>query len=250
MIKKELIIQINKLITGYEQKIDQTNLESAVTSHIHYDNLSQKVCSIFRSLIKTPVFENGNKRTAIVTLLTLCEIYKIPFHIFDNYIDKFVLDVQANDWDVKTISEQISMQHRSMKEWYYFNFRKFELLDIEPVRWVRVFKTDRLQDFHYHEFFHYEQKFVIQYYTESQTFGLSKNECEYNYTEVSLWEYAACFNYVITSLLQLCNRKKYTLRIRYSKHSPNQNFYCKLIRDKEFKTFHETYLKEVLIINE
>lgn len=250
MIPKELIIKINKTITGNVEIVDGNKLHNIISSHEKYNNLSEKICSIFLNLIKVSVFKEGNKRTAIITLLSLYEYYGIPFHISDNYIDKFVLDVAANDWDVKTISEQISMQHRTMKEWYYFNFRKFELLDIEPARWIRVFKTDRLQDFHYHEFFHYDQKFVIHYYTESQKFGLSKNESVYNYTEASLWEYAACFNYVMTALLQLCNRKKYTLLIRYSKHSPNQNFYSKLIRDKQFKTFHETYIKEVLKIHE
>lgn len=53
--------------------INENNLKSALSVQQWYDNIEDRACALFRSLIIAHGFQDGNKRTALLALASLCE---------------------------------------------------------------------------------------------------------------------------------------------------------------------------------
>lgn len=89
IIDKNVIIEINKSLTGKNhQIINEAGIESALGTYMWYTNDNEAVCALFRSLCINHPFRDGNKRTALLTLL-MC---KKPIKCSDADLINITLD--------------------------------------------------------------------------------------------------------------------------------------------------------------
>lgn len=75
MLEVAYIVELNKLCGG--SVLNRNSLHSALSSWQYYENIEEQISSIVRGLIKNHAFTDGNKRTAFLVFVELCNIYNI-----------------------------------------------------------------------------------------------------------------------------------------------------------------------------
>lgn len=73
MLSYSELLELNKVVcTNSNQKslvINENNLKSALGTQQWYENVKDRACALFRSLIIAHGFQDGNKRTAVLALV-------------------------------------------------------------------------------------------------------------------------------------------------------------------------------------
>ena len=101
-------------------------LESAVSrphtgagSRDKYDTLYRKLAALFHSLTKNHPFHNGNKRTALVTLLTALHRNnrRLTQEVTDDELFNFVLSVTADEFPSKECSSDVDTIVEAISKW-------------------------------------------------------------------------------------------------------------------------------------
>lgn len=87
--------------------------------HEKYKSLFQKAAALFHSLTKNHPFHNGNKRTAVVTLLTVLHRNnrRLNQEINDNALYDFAIDVTADDFPTKGVRAAPDEVVNAIAEW-------------------------------------------------------------------------------------------------------------------------------------
>jgi death-on-curing family protein len=102
------IKEINFDITGKEDNVLSDNmLTSSLSSYHYYETKEDQISSIFRGIVKNHAFHDGNKRTALVVLLTLCEENNIDMGKSDDELAKLTIDIAKNKYEVEEISKKL-----------------------------------------------------------------------------------------------------------------------------------------------
>lgn len=77
MLSYNELLNLNKTVCkNNNQKslvINEGNLKSALGTQQWYENNKDKACALFRSLIIAHGFQDGNKRTAVLALVSIAE---------------------------------------------------------------------------------------------------------------------------------------------------------------------------------
>ena len=80
-------------------------LESAVAAPLWYNKLHYQAAVLFRSLVKNHPFLDGNKRTAVVAVMTFLRINGFALRAREDTILRFVLRIaETHDPDVSWIA--------------------------------------------------------------------------------------------------------------------------------------------------
>lgn len=153
----ENVTQIhNHLVSLFEHEEDpispsgiksQNMLESACTRPLtsigkieKYPSLNYKAAALFHSLTKNHAFHNGNKRTAIVTLLTLLHRNDrlLTMNVNDDMLYDFVLSVTSDEFPTQNhglsadlVVEEISNWIKSHTENSKFNVGSMKISDFK-----------------------------------------------------------------------------------------------------------------------
>lgn len=107
MITSSDIAKINYDITNDGHVISQNMIDSALSSYHYYDDVKEQVVSIFRGIIKNHAFRDGNKRTGLIVLLTLCNENDININKTDEELAKLTIDVANNKYEIKEIVDKL-----------------------------------------------------------------------------------------------------------------------------------------------
>jgi death-on-curing protein len=107
MLDTQDIKDINKIVTGHGDVLNETMLESALSSFHYYETEEEQVCSIWRGLIKNHSFRDGNKRTALICLSVMCDLIGLPLHMTNSEAFKYTLDVANSNMYVEDIAKMI-----------------------------------------------------------------------------------------------------------------------------------------------
>ena len=107
MLDAELIVEINREITGDGSLISPHLLESAISSFYYYQSKEEQICSVFRGILKNHPFADGNKRTAVTALFILSEEMGLPIDHTDSELFDIVLKTVNSDFDVGEIAHMI-----------------------------------------------------------------------------------------------------------------------------------------------
>lgn len=74
MIEPKVINAINQaILQSNGNKIDNGDCSSCLSSYSYYDTIEEQIASIVYNIVKNHYFVDGNKRTAYVVLIKLCE---------------------------------------------------------------------------------------------------------------------------------------------------------------------------------
>lgn len=98
---------INKEITGHGDVLNPDLLESAFSSFHYYTDIKEQLSSIYRGLIKNHAFRDGNKRTASVVLIMLCEVVDEIIDLNDEELADLTIKVAENRYSVEEISKML-----------------------------------------------------------------------------------------------------------------------------------------------
>ena len=107
MINSKDVIEINKEITGSDSILNLNMLESAISSYGYYESIEEQIASIFRGIVKNHAFNDGNKRTGLILLLTLCQENDIDLNKSDVELANLTIDIAKNKYEVKDIANKI-----------------------------------------------------------------------------------------------------------------------------------------------
>lgn len=107
MLDSSDIKEINTIITGHGDVLNDSMLESALSSYHYYETTEEQICSIWRGLIKNHAFRDGNKRTALVCLSIMCDMSNIPLALSNDEAFKYTLYVANSRMDVEDIAKII-----------------------------------------------------------------------------------------------------------------------------------------------
>ena len=98
----------NQMLTGNEpSKITKQKLLGCFSSYQYYDSVDQQISSIVLSIIKNHCFVDGNKRTALVALDTLCIINNIKRIVSNDDIDDVIVDFAAHKYTVDHVAKTL-----------------------------------------------------------------------------------------------------------------------------------------------
>lgn len=87
------------------------NIEGSSFGVPHYPTIEEKIIAYFYFLIKDHPFVDGNKRTAVLTLMLLCEINILEFNFLDNDFDELAVFVeQSESSDYKNVIKKIAKE--------------------------------------------------------------------------------------------------------------------------------------------
>lgn len=105
MLSAEDIIEFNRTILGnsYPKK---DLLNSALSSYYYYDSIEYQIASIVRGIIKNHPFLDANKRTAVLTLFYLSEMYNLKIPSDDKLFD-IITHMASSNESVETISSML-----------------------------------------------------------------------------------------------------------------------------------------------
>lgn len=77
MLSYEELLNLNKAVCSNSNQrsvvINENNLKSALGTQQWYDKNQDRASALFRSLIIAHGFQDGNKRTAVLALVSQCE---------------------------------------------------------------------------------------------------------------------------------------------------------------------------------
>ena len=100
------LILTNQILTGNKSsKITKQKLLGCLSSYQYYDSINQQISSIVLSIIKNHCFVDGNKRTALVALDTLCIINNTKRAVSNDDIDEVIVDIAAHKYTVDHIAK-------------------------------------------------------------------------------------------------------------------------------------------------
>ena len=100
------IIKYNKALNNSDWWVKNDLLNSAFSSYDYYEDLLEKICSIFRGLDKNHAFSNGNKRTASMFLSHM--LHTFGYGITDEDLIDITLDVAEHNYEVQEIAQKLS----------------------------------------------------------------------------------------------------------------------------------------------
>lgn len=96
----------NQILTGNEpSKTTKQKLLGCFSSYHYYDSNDQQISSIVLSIIKNHCFIDGNKRTALVALDTLCVINNTKRAVSNDDIDNVIVDIAAHKYTVDHVAK-------------------------------------------------------------------------------------------------------------------------------------------------
>lgn len=76
MLLYQDLLNLNQIVCSKNKQksivINENNLKSALGVQQWYENIEEKACALFRSLIIAHGFQDGNKRTAVLALVSIC----------------------------------------------------------------------------------------------------------------------------------------------------------------------------------
>ena len=77
MVSYKDLLKINEYVCMRSKQnsvvINSGNLQSALSVQQWYDDKQERACALFRSLIIAHGFQDGNKRTAVLVLILVCD---------------------------------------------------------------------------------------------------------------------------------------------------------------------------------
>ena len=132
MIDIDVVKAQNTAITGHGDIISDHMLESAFSSWYYYESPEEQICSIYRGLIKNHAFRDGNKRTACIVLLTLCEQCNILLACSDIELGNLTIDIAENNYEVKEIVDIVFNPRIEEIKMTIFQTLLTEALDDKP----------------------------------------------------------------------------------------------------------------------
>lgn len=95
----EIAGESGRMGIGSEQK-----LSMLFASYFYYNDITYMVASIFRGIVCGHMFINGNKRTAVLWLLTFCQMQELPLAMNDDQLYDYVLEL-ATDGNSREVEE-------------------------------------------------------------------------------------------------------------------------------------------------
>lgn len=105
VISTEDIITINKRYAS--GILLRQGLDSIYASYMYYETEKEQICSIFQNLIKGHYFIDGNKRTAVVILLSITKINNIKTKLTDDNLFNITIDIASSNYSVEDIIKMI-----------------------------------------------------------------------------------------------------------------------------------------------
>lgn len=100
------LIVTNQIITGNKpSKTTKQKLLGCFSSYHYYNSNDQQISSIVLSIIKNHCFVDGNKRTALVALDTLCIINNTKRAVSNDDIDDVIVDIAAHKYTVGHVAK-------------------------------------------------------------------------------------------------------------------------------------------------
>lgn len=101
-ITAEEIIYINKSI-GYSP-LNSSLVESSLSSVNYYDDVKHQISSIVRSLVKNHAFRDGNKRTAALVYVMLCEDNRLKIKSDKMIFDAMII-IASKNYSVEQVTK-------------------------------------------------------------------------------------------------------------------------------------------------
>lgn len=106
VITIEQIIEINKLLTGHGDILDENGLKSIYASYFYEDTLLKQIASVYRSVVKNHAFRDGNKRTGTKVLYNFIKL-SFGIKIKDDDLVNLALDVAEHNYSIEKIANKI-----------------------------------------------------------------------------------------------------------------------------------------------
>ena len=103
MVDLKYVIQVNKELGG--TILSRNSLESAFSSWEYYGDIESQIASIVRGLVKNHAFTDGNKRTAFLIFLVLCEENAIPITKDSTYFIALFLNLAETKYSVEKVRD-------------------------------------------------------------------------------------------------------------------------------------------------
>lgn len=101
----DFLVDLNKFAGEEGLVIDKNMLLSALSASQYYIDITDKISSIVRSVVKNHPFSNGNKRTACLVFLLLSNAAKIKIKLSKNELEDIIVDIAKNNYSVDEISK-------------------------------------------------------------------------------------------------------------------------------------------------
>lgn len=106
LFRPNVFVNLNEMVGERGWQRQSGLLESSLSSWIFYETEREQLASVFRSLVKNHPFVDGNKRTAVLWLLTMAELCELPV-VNDDALFDCVVEVAAGKFDVSQIAERL-----------------------------------------------------------------------------------------------------------------------------------------------
>lgn len=100
----QLVVTNQQLTGNCTSKTNIDKVKGCFASYHYYDTVQQQIASIVQGLIKNHCFTDGNKRTALVALDTLCIINKQK-RLDDNQIDQIIVDIASHKYTADQVAK-------------------------------------------------------------------------------------------------------------------------------------------------
>ena len=116
MLSIDQIKYINGRVLGAAQISNRAGLSSA-SSFFYYTTIYDKISSVFRGIIKNHAFVDGNKRTATIALILMCNKLGLVLKPNNDELFEIIVDIAANSFEVGYISKLLF----HIGEWVFFH---------------------------------------------------------------------------------------------------------------------------------
>ena len=83
------------------------SVESAFSSYMYYETKEEQVCSIFNNIIRGHYFTDGNKRTSVMALISLCISNNIDFNLTNKEVYEIAIKVAKDHLSIPDIAKLI-----------------------------------------------------------------------------------------------------------------------------------------------
>jgi death-on-curing family protein len=91
------LIEINKAITGRGIVIKKNELSSIFSGYPYIDDIKTDIATIVYNIMENHVFDDGNKRTALVVLVSLSDKYNLILRPNDDELYEILIERLVHD---------------------------------------------------------------------------------------------------------------------------------------------------------
>ena len=98
-----ILVAFNSVVSN-GLALNPTLLDSCFASTGYFDTIEEQIASVFRSIVKNHIFQDGNKRTAVLFLFDACNQNSTNLIVTDKQLFDIVIMVATTKIEVSEIS--------------------------------------------------------------------------------------------------------------------------------------------------